>query len=193
LIGAAGLIVAACSGKDSKMNDDLKKDLDMASTSDGLTLAAPATKGTQVVSGIEQATPPAPRQVASSRRVTKHKAAPTNTPAPVETQKADVSQEVVEQPVAVAPAPVEEASIQVSPRPRPVDVAGSGTSVGRGGGSNIGAILGGIATVVLRGGGVDGDECDPRTDGRHRLPGSINDRIPVIRGTFPGSGRIGRR
>jgi hypothetical protein len=174
------------------MSDELKKDLDMASTSDGLALAAPANKGTQVVSGIEQANPPAPRQVASSRRVTKHKAAPTRTPAPVETQQADVSEEVVEQPVAVAPAPVDQTPTQASPRPRPIDVAGSGTSVGRGGGSNIGAILGGIATVVLRGGGVDGDECDPRTDGR-RLPSSINNRIPVIRGTFPGSGRIGRR
>ena len=194
LIGAAGLIVAACSGKDSKMNDELKKDLDMASTSDGLALAAPANKGSQVVSAIEQATPPAPRQIASSRRVTKHKAAPTNTPAPVETQKADVSEEVVEQPVAVAPAPVEEAPTQASPRPRAIEMPGSGVSVGRGGGSSIGSILGGIS-VVLRGGGVDGDECDPRTDGRRMpgtIPSSINNRIPVIRGTFPGSGRIHR-
>jgi hypothetical protein len=191
LIGAAGLIVAACSGKDSTMSDDLKKDLDMASTSDGLALAAPANKGSQVVSAIEQANPPAPRQIASSRRVTKHKAAPTNTPAPVETQQADVSEEVVEQPVAVAPAPVEQTPTQASPRPRPIEMPGSGVSVGRGGGSGLGAILGGIS-VVLRGGGVDGDECDPRTDGR-RIPASINNRIPVIHGTFPGSGRIGRR
>jgi hypothetical protein len=48
------------------MNDELKKDLDMASTSDGLALAAPGQQGNQVVSGIEQANPPAPRQIASS-------------------------------------------------------------------------------------------------------------------------------
>jgi hypothetical protein len=52
-------------------------------------------------------------------------------------------------------------------------------------------VLGGIFTVVLRGGGVDGDNCDPRTEGgRGRVPVSINNRIPVI-GTFPGSGRVG--
>ncbi|HUQ18068.1 MAG TPA: hypothetical protein VM099_00530 [Gemmatimonadaceae bacterium] len=189
LISAAGLIVAACSGKDSKMSDDLKKDLDQASTSDGLALASPASKGSQVVSAIEQANPPAPRQVAPSRRVAKHKAAPTRTPAPVETQNADVSEEVAEQPAQVEPAPVEPAPTQ-SPRPRPVAIStGGGSTVGRGGGSGLGTILGGIS-IVLRGGGVDGDACDPRTDGRH-VPISINSRIP--QGTFPGSGRIGRR
>lgn len=192
LISAAGLIVAACSGKDSKMSDDLKKDLDQASTSDGLALANPASKGSQVVSAIEQANPPAPRQVAPSRRVAKHKAAPTRTPAPVESSNADVSEEVVQQPTEVAPAPVEPAPTQ-SPRPRPVATTTSdGPAVGRGGGSGLGAILGGIS-IVLRGGGVDGDACDPRTDGRGRVPISINNRIPVINGTFPGSGRIGRR
>jgi hypothetical protein len=190
LISAAGLIVAACSGKDAKMSDDLKKDLDQASTSDGLALAN-ASKGSQVVSAIEQATPPAPRQVAPSRRVAKHTAAPTRTPAPVETRQADVSEAVVQQPTEVAPAPVEPAPTQ-SPRPQPIQVSTGNVSVGRtGGGSGLGAILGGIS-IVLRGGGVDGDSCDPRTDGR-RGGGSINQRMPVIYGgpTFPGSGRIG--
>ena len=99
LIGAAGLIVAACSGKSKTMSDDLKKDLDWRRTSDGLTLAAPAAKGSQVVSAIERTTPPAPRQVAQSQRVVKHKPAPKAPPAPVETQVADVSDEVVAQPV----------------------------------------------------------------------------------------------
>jgi hypothetical protein len=190
LISAAGLIVAACSGKDAKMSDDLKKDLDQASTSDGLALAN-ASKGSQVVSAIEQATPPAPRQVAPSRRLAKHTAAPTRTPAPVETRQADVSEAVVQQPTEVAPAPVEPAPTQ-SPRPQPIQVSTGNVSVGRtGGGSGLGAILGGIS-IVLRGGGVDGDSCDPRTDGR-RGGGSINQRMPVIYGgpTFPGSGRIG--
>jgi hypothetical protein len=195
LISAAGLIVAACSGKDAKMSDDLKKDLDQASTSDGLALAN-ASKGSQVVSAIEQATPPAPRQVAPSRRVAKHTAAPTRTPAPVETRQADVSEAVVQQPTEVAPAPVEPAPTQ-SPRPQPIQVSTGNVSVGRSGGSGgsgLGAILGGIS-IVLRGGGVDGDSCDPRTDGRRGgIGGSINQRIPVIYGgpsTFPGSGRIG--
>jgi len=190
LIGTAGLIVAACSGQSKTMSDDLKKDLDLASTSDGLALASSSAKGSQVVSAIEQAAPPAPRQVARSQRVVKHKPAPTRTPAPVEAQKADVSEEVAVQPVVVAPAPVDPEPSQ-SPRPHPVEMpSGSGTTVGRGGGSNAGAILGGIISVVLGGGSNNGDECDPRTDGRRRVPASINTRIPVIRGTFPGSGRV---
>lgn len=198
LIGAAGLIVAACSGKKTSMSDDLKKDLDMASTSDGLALASPAAKGSQVVSAIERTTPPAPRQVAQSQRVVKHKPAPKAPPAPVEAQKADVSQDVTPQPVVVATVPDEPQPVE-SPRPRPVEMpSGSGTSVGRGGGSSVGAVLGGILGVVLRGGIVVGDdECDPRTDGRRgRSPGSINQRLPGGiggfpggRGTFPGSGR----
>ena len=193
LIGAAGLIVAAC-GKSRTMSDDLKKDLDLASNSDGLTLAAPAAKGSEIISAIERTTPPAPRQVAKSQRVVKHKPAPKAPPAPVETQVADVREDVVTQPVVETPTPMQSEPTAASPRPHPVEMpAGSGVQIGRGGGSNTGAILGGIISVVLRGGGVDGDECDPRTDGRRgRVPVSINSRIPVIRGTFPGSGRIGR-
>ena len=193
LIGAAGLIVAACSGKSKTMSDDLKKDLDLASSSDGITLAGSGSKGSQVVSAIERTTPPAPKRVAQSQRVVRHKPAPKAPPAPVEAQAGDVSDEVEAQPVAVAPAPTESAPT-ASPRPHPIEMpSGSGVQVGRGGGSNTGAVLGGIISVVLRGGGVDGDECDPRTDGRRgRVPMSINSRIPVIRGTFPGSGRIGR-
>jgi hypothetical protein len=186
------------------MSDELKKDLDLASTSDGLALAGSSAKGSQVVSAIERTNPPAPRQVAQSQRVVKHKPAPRATPAPVEAQKADVSQDVEPQPVTVANTPADPEPTQ-SPRPRPVEMpSGSGATVGRGGGSNVGAILGGILGVVLRGGIVVGDDaCDPRTDGRRRMPTSINQRFPggiggwpgSSRGspTFPGSGRFGRR
>jgi hypothetical protein len=193
LIGAAGLLVAACSGKSKTMSDDLKKDLDLASTSDGITLAGSAAKGSQVVSAIERTTPPAPRRVAQSQRVVKHKPAPRTPPAPVVAQAAQASEEIESQPVIETPAPTESAPA-ASPRPHPIEMpSGSGVRVGQGGGSNAGAVLGGIISVVLRGGTVDGDECDPRTDGRRgRIPISINSRIPVIRGTFPGSGRIGR-
>ena len=190
LIGTAGLIAAACSGKDKAMSDDLKKDLDLASSSDGIALATPSAKGSEVVSAIERTNPPAPRQVAQSQRVARHKPAPKAPPAPVDARKADVSEEVTAQPVSVAPAPTEQ--VATAPRPHPVDMpSGSGMPEGNGGGMSTGRVLGGIISVVLRGGGVDGDQCDPRTDGRRgRYPGSINARIPVIRGTFPGSGRI---
>jgi len=169
------------------MSAHRKKDLDKASTSDGLALATPATKGSQVVSAIERVTPPAPRQIAQSQRITRHKPAPKAPPAPVEAQQADVSPQVAVQPVVVAPAPTEQVPAE-TPRPHPVEMPnGSGMPRGEGGGVSAGTILGGIISVVLRGGGVDGDNCDPRTPARY--PGSINNRFPTGIGTFPSGGR----
>lgn len=196
LAGVAGvLVVAACSGKDGAMNSDLKKDLELASTASEITLPA-SQPAAQVVSAIER-TQPVARRVAQSQRAPKHRAAPRALPAPVEAQKADLSTEVEPQPVEVSPAPTEVAPLP-SQRPRPVASNGTGGGDGRVGsgrgdqGTGIGSGIGTIIGVVLRGGGVDGDECDPRTDGRGRNGGTIaiNNRIPVI-GTFPGSGRIG--
>lgn len=191
LAGIAGaLLVAACSSKTGVMSDELKKDLESASTSNAINLAtSQQAPGNQVVSAIERTTPPAPRQIAPSQRVVRHHAAPKGPPAAVEVQRADVSPAVEPQPVEVAPAPVDPAPLP-SPRPRPIASSGGGNDEGRASGGGIGSILGGIFTVVIRGGGVDGDQCDPRTDGRRRGPMSVNNRIPVI-GTFPGSGRIG--
>ena len=187
---SGALALAACSGKD-KVSDDFMKDLERASTASEITLPTTQT-ATQVVSPIERATPPAPRRVAQSQRVAKHKPAPTRDPAPVEVEQADVSTEVESAPVEPSPAPVAEAPIP-SPRPRPVATSGGGagdSQVGGGRGDGIGTGIGTIIGVVLRGGVVDGDDCDPRSEGRRRGGISINNRIPVI-GTFPGSGRIG--
>jgi hypothetical protein len=190
LAGIAGaLALAACSGK-STTNDDFKKDLERASSASEITLPT-GQPAQQVVSSIERTTPPAPRRVAQSQRVAKHKPAPTRTPAPVEAQNADVSNEVETAPAEPAPAPVQEAPLP-SPRPQPVAQTGTGGgdgSMGRGRG-DIGTGIGTVIGVVLRGGVVDGDDCDPRSDGRGRGGIAINNRIPVI-GTFPGSGRIG--
>ena len=192
LAGVAGvLVVAACSGKDGAMTSDLKKDLELASSASEITLPA-SQPAAQVVSAIER-TQPVARRVAQSQRAPKHRAAPRAQPAPVEVQQADLSTEVEPQPVEVSPAPTEVAPLP-SQRPQPVASNGTGSGDGRIGsgrgdqGSGIGTIIG----VVLRGGIVDGDECDPRTDGRGGRGGTIaiNNRIPVI-GTFPGSGRIG--
>jgi hypothetical protein len=191
LAGIAGaLVVAACSNKTGVMSDELKKDLATASTSsNAINLGTPQTAGTQIVSAIERTTPPAPRQIAPSQRVVKHRAAPRGLPAPVEVQRADVSPQVEPQPEEVRPTPVNPSPLP-SPRPQPVaTTTGSGRAEGNGGGSNIGSILGGIFTVVIRGGGVDGDNCDPRTEGRG--PRAVNNRLPFPTGTFPGSGRIG--
>jgi hypothetical protein len=191
--GVAGaLALAACSGKEQQSND-FKKDLERASTGSEITLPS-SQPATQVVSAIER-TAPGPRKVQSSQRVAKHKAAPTRVQAPVEVEQADVTTEVAPAPVEPAPTPVEEAPIY-SPRPQPVAQGGGGSGDGtygrggRGDGIGIGTVIG----VILRGGVVDGDDCDPRSEGRPRGRISINSRIPSVGlpvGTFPGSGRIG--
>ena len=193
LAGAGAVLLAACSGdKKTSINDDLKKDLELASSSDGITLAnSSPNAGQQVVSAIEQTTPPTKQQTPSNR-VRHHKPAPKSPPQVVRAQApATVAesepQSVAQEPVA-GPTPV-------SPRPQPVAVSypsgrSSGGDDGRvsSGGSNVGAVLGTILGAVIRGGVVgDVDNCDPRNDGRGRRgPIVINQRMP-----FPVPGRIG--
>ena len=195
LLLAGAAVLAACSAdKKTAMNDDLKKDLELASSSDGITLAnSSPNAGQQVVSAIEQTTPPA-RQQTPTTRVRNHKAAPRSPPRVVKTQApATVAQATEEQTVAEAPSD----PAPVSHRPQPVGVSypsgsSSGGDDGRvsSGGSTAGAVIGTILGAVIRGGVVgDVDNCDPRTDGRRRPGGiMIGRQIPF---PFPGRGRMG--
>ena len=191
-IGAV-LALAACGGNDVAMSDDFRKDLELAASTSPITLASAQT-GPQVVSAIER-TAPAPRRVTSSQRVARHVPAPRSTPAPVEVEEADVIEEIEEAPVDISETPVEVASLP-SPRPQPVASTGIGSGNGdigtsRRGGIGAGEILAGagIIAVVLRGGHGGIDDCDPRVDGR-RGRMAVNNRMPPVIGTFPGSGRI---
>jgi len=196
LAGAGTVLLAACgSDKKAAMNDDLKNDLALASSSDGIDLAnSSPNAGQQVISAIER-TAPAPRQAAPSMRVRHHKAAPKSPPQVVKTTApATVAQT---EPQSVAPEPVANDPTPVSPRPQPVAVSypsgpSSGGDNGRvSRGSSAGAVIGTILGAVIRGGvvmGGDGDTCDPRTDGRGGNRTSVNRQIP-----FPiGGGVMGR-
>jgi hypothetical protein len=193
LAGAGAVVLAACSGdKKASINDDLKKDLELASSSDGITLAnSSPNAGQQVVSAIERTTPPA-RQQTPSTRVRRHRAAPKSPPRVVKTEALASVNETEEQPVTqqpnAEPAPV-------SARPQPVAVsypsgASSGGDDGRvsSGGAGAGVIIGTILGAVIRGGVVgDVDRCDPRTDGRRRGGIILGGRSPQL----PIPGRIG--
>src|SRR5450759_5490551 len=87
LAGAGAVLLAACSGdKKASINDDLKSDLALASSSEGITLAnSSPNAGQQVVSAIERTSPPT-RQLAPSARVRRHKAAPKAPPQVVKTK-----------------------------------------------------------------------------------------------------------
>jgi len=182
LIAGAALLAACSKSSNNAMDADLQKDLEVASSSDGITLSNAGT-GTQVVSAIEQTSPPA-RQKAPSTQVRRHKAAPKSPPRVVKVEAPATVTADEEQSVATNPA---SDAAPVSPRPRPVAVSypsgpSSGGDDGRvSSGSGAGAILGTILGAVIRGGVVgDGDRCDPRTDGRRPSRGGIliNSRIP---------------
>jgi hypothetical protein len=190
--------LAACSGtKKTAASDDLKKDLEMASSNDGLAVA-PGSAGTQVVSAIER-TGPAPKAPAPATKARTYHKAPTRTPAPIVAVAPATVSTPEPTPVITVPeaaSPVVEPEQPVSHRPQPQvgvipgseggGMGGPGT-VNRGGGSGVGSVIGAVLGAVLRGGivvGGDGDSCDPRTDGRHG--GMVNRRYPGGgRGTFP--------
>ena len=198
LAGAGAVLLAACGGdKKVAMNDDLKNDLALASSSEGITLAnSSPNSGQQVISAIERTTPPA-RKVAPSTTVRRHKPAPKSPPQVVRSQAPAQVAQTEEQ--SVAPAPVANDPTPVSPRPQPVSVSypsgpssgGDDGSVNRG--STAGSVIGSILGAVIRGGIVigDGDACDPRTDGR-RGRNQPNSGYPpsMPRGPVFGSGRI---
>ena len=194
LAGAGAVLLAACSSdKKTSMDDDLKKSLELASSSDGITLAnSSPNAGQQIVSAIERTAPPT-KQAAPSNRVRHHKPAPKSPPQVVQTRAPATVSQPEEQ--TVAQAPIANDPSPVSPRPQPVPVSypsgsSSGGDDGRvsSGGSGVGAVLGTILGAVIRGGVVgDGDNCDPRTEGRGR--GRViypNNRLP-----FPVPGRMG--
>lgn len=207
LIGGAVFALAACSGETkTASNDDLKKDLELASTSDGLGVGTAASNpSTQIVSTIERATP-AVRAPALSSKARRYHKAPTHTVARVETEALATVTETEPEPVADVPVAADPTPVMPRPTPQTVSYPGGNTGTVRRGpstGSVLGAILGGIVVgavmsghggSVMRGGivigGGDGDTCDPRTDGRRRDNGGyINQRIPRIGnipvGTFP--------
>src|SRR5437868_14267118 len=102
LAGAGAVLLAACSSdKKTSMDDDLKKSLELASSSDGITLAnSSPNAGQQVVSAIEQTTPPT-KQSAPSNKVRHHKPAPKSPPQVVQTQAPATVTQTDEQSVAL--------------------------------------------------------------------------------------------
>jgi hypothetical protein len=181
LMSCAALALAACSTKKTAANDDLKKDLELASSSDGIAVGTGGTnQGLQVVSAIER-TAPGPKAPAPSSKVRRYHKAPDAPPALVvaeapATVTTPEPTPVTTSPVAVDPAP------PVSPRPQPqvvnYPVGGNPGTISRGPstGEVIGAVLGAVLRGVVVGGMGGGDSCDPRTEGRNRGHAAVNRR-----------------
>jgi hypothetical protein len=188
--------LAACKGNDSTMNADLAKDLASAKSNDALALA-PRVGVQTVVSAQELSPQGRSRLMASSRssHTVAHRT-PHHTPHSERIGTSRAASEVAAAPsvpistASAAPDPTVNVSAP-SARPQPVEVSYPSTGRGEGrtdgggatdGMGGLGAIIGAIGGVVLRGGTVDGDHCDPRS---HRGGGIlINRRGPILRGTF---------
>lgn len=183
-VGLASVVLAAC-GKNGAspnraMNDDLKRDLQLASSS-GLDLASQQAAKGFALTEIAQSSAPSPAPAV--KKGAGPKAVRSKTPTVKAAPDASIeskAEEPTTQVMAQAPSPtteqVPDPAAPAVPRPSPMPIdpnGGEGARGQNGGGPNPGAgdgggsVLGGIFGAILRGGVVDGDHCDPRTDGRH--------------------------
>ena len=189
-VGLSAVVLAAC-GKNGAspnraMSDDLKKDLQLASSS-GLDLASQQASKAFALTEISQSSAPTPASTA--KKGAGSKAVKSKTPtvkaapdASIESKAEEPAVEVMAQAPSPTTEPTPDPIAPPVPRPSPTPIdpnGGEGARGQNGGGPNPGAgdgggsILGGIFGAIIRGGVVDGDHCDPRTDrrgGRQRPP-----------------------
>jgi hypothetical protein len=182
-VGLSAVVLAAC-GKNGAspnraMSDDLKRDLQLASSS-GLDLASQQASKGFALTEIAQSSAPSPTTTVkkgAGPKAVKSKA-PTVKAAPdasVDSKAEEPTTEVMAQAPSPTTEQVPDPAAPAVPRPSPTPIdpnGGEGARGQNGGGPNPGAgdgggsVLGGIFGAILRGGVVDGDHCDPRTDGR---------------------------
>jgi hypothetical protein len=187
------------------MSDDLKRDLQLATTS-GLDLASQQRSKAFPLTEIPQSSAPSPTpalkkgagpKAVRSKQPTVKASPEASVVANAEEQQAEVMQK--EPSPTREPTPDPAAPAVPRPSSTPTDPNGGEGAHGRdGGGPNRGAgdgggsVLGGIFGVILRGAIGDGDHCDPRTDGRRRRtpPGSSYPNTPY---PFPRYGGVNVR
>jgi len=187
-VGLSAVVLAAC-GKNGAspnraMSDDLKRDLQLASSS-GLDLASQqASKGfalTEIAQSSAPTSAPTVKKGAGPKAVKSKaptvKAAPDNS---IDSKAEEPTVQVMAQAPSPTTEPTPDPMAPAVPRPSPTPIdpnGGEGARGQNGGGPNPGAgdgggsVLGGIFGVIIRGGVVDGDHCDPRRD-RPRGPRS---------------------
>lgn len=155
-------------------NGDLQRDIELASATT-MNLAAPRVDSA-LLNSMETQTKATPEVAKTVRRGAGSRAVRSETPTVratpvVEVAALEESEEV--QTESVAPAPEESSEpVAVAPRPAPVIIPTGGAGGGDYGTSgNGGGIFGdgsGRGGVVIRGGGVDGDNCELHRRPRNR-------------------------
>ena len=190
LVIATALVACGRKAADTASTDDFKRDLQLASATN-LDLAGSKVDPSNLTFENKPSGAPEASHVvkkgAGSRAVASK--TPTVKAAP-ETDVAATDDAGPTETESVAPAPAEAEPVAVAPRPQPVNIpASSGGDYGAAGGGVFG---GGMGGVVIRGGGVDGDHCQPhggaRRGGGVYFPGG---GIFVPQPTAPAAPRTG--
>jgi hypothetical protein len=172
LVLPAALLALACAGDDASresvaLSEDLQKDLALASSA-GVELA-PNGEGA-VLSALEAQPASAPRTARTPTRKPGPRPAPAPEPEvaaapdPAEAAPEEVPDFVAEAPAEVdlaaeeeRPAPADE-PVSIRPRPIPVSYPNGPTVISGPIGNDLPG-RGGIGGVIIRGGGIEGDDC----------------------------------
>ena len=177
LIIATTLVACGRKTADSAANADFKRDLQLASSTN-LDLAGGKVDPT-LLNSLETKPSGAPEAARVVKKGAGSRAVASKTPtvkAAPETDLAATDDNGPSETESVAPAPEDAEPVAVAPRPAPVNIpASNGGDYGNAGGGVFG---GGNGGVVIRGGGVDGDHCQPH-GGSGRRGGGVY---------FPGGG-----
>ena len=192
-VGLSAVVLAACGRNGTpnrQMSDDLKRDLQLATTS-GLDLASQQRSKAFPLTEIPQSSSPSPaptlKKAAGPKAVRSKHPTVKASPEPSVVANAEEPQvEIAQREPSPTTEPAPEPAAPAVPRPSPTATdpngegahghSGNGPTAGAGDGG--GSVIGTIFGVILRGGIGDGDHCDPRTDSRRGR------RIPS-RGTYP--------
>lgn len=175
LLAIATAIAACADANANAIQDELKRDLELASATT-MKLATPQVDSSLLTS-METKPNNAPAPAPVVKRAAGPRAVESDAPTVEATMDDDVAAVEEEQTetetIAPAPAPESSEPVAIAPRPQPsiIQTGGAGDyGVGTGG------MGGGRGGVVIRGGGVDGDNCRPRG----RNGGEIVYRGPVF-------------
>jgi hypothetical protein len=192
-LGSTAIVALACGKSKSNataLNDDLKRDLQMATQSQAIQISPDeiSPRSHQEMALKPKAAPSGPRTIRSDHPTRKASVTPV--------QEADVKTELPPAQVmastaspAPSPAPSNDAPPLARPSPLPAPSYPAAAPIADNGPSGVGAVLGGIFGAVIRGGVVDDDHCDPRRAPRTGRP--IGGDLPTGIGRAPifGGGR----
>jgi len=189
---AATVAVSACGDARATeaAQDDLKRDLELASST-AMTLATPKVDAS-LLSSMETKPLGTPEAAKVVKKGAGSRALHSQTPTVRATTDVDVAavnelDEIVEtESIAPVPEPSNE-PVAIAPRPQPI-VVQTGGSGDYGTSGNGGGVFGGGSGVIIRGGGVDGDDCDLHRGGRRGMPTRGPIYIPTA--TAPRTGGI---